>query len=185
MIDLSVQVDQRKLAEINRIFAGWPKAVGSIFSRAINRTLTTTRAEAVKQISAQTPLKKSKIRRQIKLKRATRTNWIGTVALSGQGIPLIQYGATNTGPGISYQVTNQGGRDTAENAFIAKMPTGHVGVYERAGAARLPIFELKGPSLGDAVEGTPALLSAIHKKASESLEKYIDDQVKLFLMRKR
>jgi hypothetical protein len=64
-------------------------------------------------------------------------------------IPLIAYldirGGLRSGQGIggrAYALGTVPGR-----GFLAKMPSGHRGVYARTGRARLPIRELMGPSL--------------------------------------
>jgi hypothetical protein len=78
--------------------------------------------------------------------------------------PLINYGAKQTKKGVTVRVKN--GRTTLRHAFIATMPNGHKGVFERVGSGHkrvtkkgrsymsgLPIKELYGPSIPDSPEG--------------------------------
>lgn len=81
---------------------------------------------------------------------------------AGAPVPLINYGATQTKTGVTVRVKN--GRKTLKHAFIATMPNGHRGVFERTGAGHkrvtkkgrsytsgLSIRELYGPSIPDAL----------------------------------
>jgi len=60
------------------------------------------------------------------------------MAVTGKEIPLGRYPSRQTKRGVSVQV-NKGRRKLIEGAFIATMHTGHVGVFMREGASRLPI----------------------------------------------
>lgn len=52
------------------------------------------------------------------------------------------------GRGVSYRMGAGNPRSRITNAFIAKLRSGHVGVFVRLGKKRLPVRELHGPSLG-------------------------------------
>lgn len=87
-----------------------------------------------------------------------------TIEAKGKRIPLIDFKARGPEPsrgkgrGVSYSNPG-GGRGRNEHAFIATMPSGHRGVFQRAGNAMatrrrdgrgwsgLPIKELFGPSI--------------------------------------
>ena len=53
--------------------------------------------------------------------------------------------------GISVAFRKSGARSKIQGAFVAKMPTGHVGIFRRKGAAKLPIQEIFGPRISDIV----------------------------------
>lgn len=142
-------------AGIDSLKKKFPQAV----KRALKRAGTSGRAEMVRRISADTGLTQTAVRKEI------RVNLVGDTAVelevTGQRIPLIAFGAKGPEPsrgrgaGVTYRLPGSRGR--AEHAFIAKMPTGHRGVYARTPGARatkkgrswteLPIVELFGPSL--------------------------------------
>jgi hypothetical protein len=47
---------------------------------------------------------------------------------------------------VSYRIGARG-RQRLDTAFIARMRSGHTGVFRRTGDTRLPIVELFGPSI--------------------------------------
>jgi len=64
------------------------------------------------------------------------------------------------------------------------MASGHTGVFKRLATARLPIVELKGPSLGQVFVGAQDEANRIYRESLARLEKNIHDQVKLILSRR-
>jgi hypothetical protein len=63
----------------------------------------------------------------------------------GASLPAIARWIEAEGRGVSWSLPS--GRGSDAHAFIATMPSGHRGVFRRTGIARLPIRELRGPSL--------------------------------------
>jgi hypothetical protein len=127
--------------------------------RALSRAGDTGRAEMSKAIAADTGISSRRIKEQIKIQIVGDAGL--QLVIEGKRVPLIEFAARGPEPsrgrgrGVSYRLP--GGRGRAEKAFIATMPTGHRGVYQRTGNARstrrakgwsgLPIYELFGPSM--------------------------------------
>jgi len=86
------------------------------------------------------------------MREASASRPEASLGASIKRIPLMKFNAKGPVPsrgrgrGVTYRL--RGGRGRVENAFIATMKSGHVGVFRRAGKARLGIVELFGPSLG-------------------------------------
>lgn len=95
MTRITVDIDQRRMREIRRIFSQFPKEVGRLMKDSINRTATKARKLIVDRLAAVNPgLKKKNIRKAVKLGiRATQTRWTARVNVRGPGIPLINLGA--------------------------------------------------------------------------------------------
>lgn len=155
--------------------------------RALNRTADQVRTQASRAVrDAGYNLKAATIKANIKIKRATAGNLRATVVASGRPIPLIQYGARQTGKGVTVNV--QKGRKLIAGAFIATMPSGHKGVFVRGAGnvhkrvARngkvswhgLPIRELFGPSIPDGLA---------NKSVQEALQQLIVDKFPQILQR--
>ena len=79
--------------------------------------------------------------------------------------------------GISYKEGS--GRKTIKSAFIATMPTGHVGVFSRDSKKRLPIHEQYKPSLANIVSGD--ILNKVTSRAAVMLESQIFTQMGVLL----
>lgn len=125
------------------------KAVDAAANRANNRTAVQVRTEAVrslgKEIGKATGLSAAGFRRSMRIIRSTRRTLRAAVVASGRPLPLIGFAARQTTRGVT--AAAWGKRKLYRGAFIARMPTGHRGVYARTSKKRLPIRELWGPSI--------------------------------------
>jgi hypothetical protein len=111
--------------------------------RALNKTATTARANAAREIrSAGYNIKVSGIKRQLSIRRASADELVAIVRATGRPIPLINYGARQTKTGVSVKVLR--GRTVIKGAFIATMPSGHRGVFVRVDSAAGRRARLKG-----------------------------------------
>lgn len=142
MINVDLRGDTKAIEKVLRDIKG---GTSTVVFRSINRTLTPVRATAAREIAKDMKVKVGTARSALKLVRATRARLTGEVQASGRRIPLIQFGARPTPPGVSYDLGR--GRSVARGAFIKPMPTGYRGAFRRRSRARLPIVELKGPSV--------------------------------------
>jgi len=134
-------------------------------ARALNRVAVSTRAEASREIRQVYVLKARAIKAQIRLTRATAQSLEARLTASGKRIPLIEFQARQNRQGVSVRIKRAGGRKTVRHAFVARMRSGHVGVFlrlepgsnkfaprsrrrrVRRSGPDLPIIELKSLSL--------------------------------------
>ena len=104
--------------------------------RALNKTAIWLRAQSVTAISQQKQIKQNLIRERLRIIRANRASLKAFVIAKLYGVKACKLGTMRqTSTGVSV-----GGYDFP-HAFIATMPTGHTGVFQRKGTARLPIKE--------------------------------------------
>lgn len=143
---------------VTRLGREYPAAT----ARGLNRTATSERAVRAREIASNMGVKVGVAKDAIRLERATRERQVAKLITSGKRIALIDMGARGTVPsrgrgnGVSYRNPG-GGRGRISDAFIAKMASGHVGVFKRNANAKrhgpapnrsqLPIHELFGPSI--------------------------------------
>ena len=134
-------------------------------------------------------------------------------ASRGGRIPLSRFGAKQKARGVSYKITKGGGRKTAEGAFLATMPTGHTGVFQRFEARgapnasfggrrwkpgrrralpptlprelRLPIVELFGPSIPHVASQHPGVQQVIEQEAGQEFITELSSQVDRVLQRRK
>lgn len=114
-------------------------------ARALNRTLQQVRTVATRAVAEDLGITQKAVRDGLRLQQASRGDLRASIHVSGQRIPLIQFRARQTSRGVAYRLP--GGRSDAPGAFIATMKSGHRGVFRRRSRPRLPIDELRGPSL--------------------------------------
>lgn len=129
--------------------------------RAINKTAASEKTQAKRAIAADTGIKAGEVDKALAVAKATRDVAFATVTASGRRLPLLAFNARGPEPsrgrgrGVSYRL--MGGRGRVPSGFIARMRSGHRGVFARftpsrdrsqgAWAPNLPIGELFGPSL--------------------------------------
>jgi len=128
--------------------------------RALNRTMTTVRAQAARDMGKEyAGLKIGAIKKRLRFKKATRSDAIATITFSGRRFRLINWNVRQTKTGIRGRLpwaleTGDGKRITPaqlRHAFIRASRThGIANVWQRAGKARMPIEVIVAPSLAAA-----------------------------------
>lgn len=138
---MNIEIDSKKVDTAFEIF---PKKAGIALLRALKRGTKAAKTKATSVVSKDMGLKASDVRNRIRVKEPTGQTLTGELRASLKRIPLIKFGASSSRRGVKSRGTS--GR--IPRAFIATMPSGHEGVYERKGTARLPIRQLYGASVG-------------------------------------
>ena len=179
VVQFDIQVDERQLAGVQRLLAAIPRGADRAIVRAVNKTARTVRSRIVKKIAARITLTQKAIREGARLYLAKYNRHFATVTISGYRIPLIRYRARQTKKGVTYQVMRAGTRKRIRDGFIATVPSGHTGVFERRYPKRLPIFEHLGPSIASVFSEHEAADAS--RDASILLAKNLDVQVELLL----
>jgi hypothetical protein len=134
---IEIKIDDRQLRQLERALAQVPRALPRVMQRSLTRAATQARTMTSRFLSKQTKLKVGVVRSQINLDKASYTKWSSGIQISRRRIRLYDLKAKQVRRGVSYVA--QGGRRTVGGAFIARMQTGHTGVFKRRMAARLPI----------------------------------------------
>lgn len=178
MFRISIKYDdskaRRQLAELD-------KAMRRAVPRALNRAAVSARAEATRAIRGEGyKLRAAVIKDQLGIQRATLQNPVARLEARYKAIPLLEYRARQTRKGVSVDVLR--GRRTISSVFIAKMPSGHRGVFRRIGRKNrwelrhgkrvrtgLPIKELFGPSVADAF-ANPKVIQKLREHAMERFD---------------
>ncbi len=143
MPSLNIEVDTKK---VSAALESAPKKVGIALLRSTKRGTKAAQTIAKRVVAKDMGLKVSDVLKYIRLKEPTAQTLCGELRASLKRIPLIKFGARGGRGGVRYR--GKGGRSRHPHAFIAKMPTGHIGVFEREGTKSLPIRQLYGASVG-------------------------------------
>lgn len=172
-----------------------------IMSRSLNRAQVAGLTAMVRAITADTGIAAKNVKQTVVTEKASRTQLVAAVTISGARLPLIAFSARGPEPsrgkgrGVSYRALGQRGR--IPEAFIATMKSGHRGVFKRkgalgrkvqgprghvetrsgnatAGAGRLPIMELRGVSIPHIAE---KYLDVFQAAAQDALEKNLRHEI--------
>jgi len=178
-----IRYDDKKIKQLERELQDFPKnSLPKVMSRALNRTATEARTKTSRMLAGEIGIKIGDVRKRITMSRASYRRWRSSIKISRRRIPLIRFGAKQTKKGVTYKKDRK--RVLISHAFITTMASGHTGVFKRKFSSRLPISELRGPSLGQVYVNAQDAANQIHRESLSRLEKNIHDQVQLILRRR-
>jgi len=155
--------------------------------RALNRTATTVRAEAARDIHDEYPgLKIGAVKDRIDIQKANKVTQRVVISVSGRPIPIVEFAARQIAAGVTVKV--KGARKLLRGAFIATMPTGHIGVFYRRGfrgarSARLPIDQVFSISLPVAFSNKK-VMDAVVRSAKERFPGALSQEVRFLKLKK-
>jgi hypothetical protein len=135
-------------------FERYPRRARMALVRALNRGGNAADTHMSRAVAKDLGLKVAVVKAAMRRRTASETDPAFTLSAGFKRIPLYAFGAKGPvpsrgkGKGVSYRMGAGNSRNRLPNAFIARMKSGHEGVFARVGRARLPIRELFGPSLG-------------------------------------
>ena len=182
-----IQIDARDLQKSKQLLAGIPGAADKAAKTAIRKSIRGAKKDATQKARERYTIKPGYVTKTIKFSFPAG----GAVMTSKGRVNDLAYFRTNpksvpkkrppTGKYLYSQVVKgQGG--TIAHAFLAKMKSGHVGVFRRtAGNDSLPINKLSGPSTPQMLE-SPTVRDYIEKRIQERLASNIEHEVNAFLM---
>jgi len=183
------------LEGVNRRILNVKNGVAKATAGAINDLLKQARTDLVRGVTSQVKVKAASVRSRIKIRNALASNLSGSIKLQEKArIGLVSFGARATRKGVTYQIGKQTGRQTITDAFIAKARGGRRSdgtpgeqlsvnrVFRRRGKSRLPLFDLKGPSL-NAVVNKNRIDAAVSKTINAKLPERVAARIKLLIER--
>lgn len=181
-ISIRIEYD---IAALERTLAAYPNAMRTGISRALNRTASSVRTVAKKEISKLTDLPSNFVLHHLRVHRATRWRLFADVAASAKGVLLSEMpGAKQTKQGISY--TGAGGkRILREHAFMHGAKSYIRATAESAGkeaqgrfglVGRLPVYYAWAPNLVWHFQRR-SVWAAMEARAAEQWEKNIAHEI--------
>jgi hypothetical protein len=151
------------------------KATHRAALRAADAGVTATK----KEISAETTMKSTDIGERVKkyVYGSPVTDFAIGVKISDTARPLSEFAflpkmpKPDTSPIVEiYKGKKQ---KLGKDAFVQKMPSGHVGVFHRLGEERLPIKEITGPSVTGLFKANEKIHDAVWGKIFDTFEKRV------------
>lgn len=151
-------------------------------AHAINRSLASGKTIGQREVASDMKLKVGDVAKFVRVEEASKVKLVGRIFASAKRLPLKLFGAR---PGRRGVIANTPTRHYP-GTFIAKMASGHVGVYERItpsrsrkgkprGSPALPIRELFYVSIAHVFVKK---LSVIKARVKEQLAKNVAHELK-------
>jgi hypothetical protein len=159
------------------------KTIKTVISRAAKRAAATGVKEIKKQLAATTTLKTKKIGEKLDVYGGS--NAAVGINLSGITHSLSDFAFTpkKPTPKTPPVVEVIKGRKVVLNkgAFVAKMKSGHVGVYERDTEKALPISQLPGPSVAGSFRANEDVNEQVQDIVFEKFEERVEKELNYLL----
>jgi len=120
-------------------------------ARGLNKSGAQGKTVLVRAVATDLGIKQATVREKLHEEPAKSTKLVYRLSVSGKRIPLYEFKAKgrlpSRGQGSGVTAKLPGGAGRYPHAFLARMKSGHLGVFQRVDRRRLPIYELFGPSL--------------------------------------
>ena len=182
---ITITLNKSQLARATRLLKSIPGGLNRAIPAAINKTVKTAKVRTARAIGEVVNLKITRIKRSIRITPpARRGHWRREVIVDdSKRIPLSQFGARQTQKGVSYKIARNQPRTTIKYdaltnpVFLKKLRTGHVGIFKRRTTKRLPIVELRGPSIAAAYENAGGQIRAVRIDNEKVFTKNLLSQV--------
>ena len=176
-----IEITSETIERTQTLLAGIPKGAERAFSSAINRGLSHTKTQAFKQVRKVYAVKQSALNEATttRVQNARTGNLVGYVSFSGVKIPLYKFQVTPKEPRKGQKVraaVMKGGGTTFDSAFISKMRSGHIGIFERITSRRLPIEEKMGLSAAQMVKNE-VIMDQLIKEAQEKVDERLNHEI--------
>jgi hypothetical protein len=200
MIDLEIQFDLEKYKELFARCVAFNKSIDKAISRAALRAAEAGKTEAKRQIANEYTLPSSKIAKGLaakQLKEGAQLRIFSTVQalIDFQHKPKVSMPPAK-GP-VQVQVRKGDGSSELGHAFVAKIPSGHIGIFEREGEKRKSkdthgreiasskekdhIQELQGPSIVGMFKANENVHASVEGVIRETFDKRIVHEVERLL----
>jgi hypothetical protein len=184
-----IEITNEQMERVNLILSGIPKGASKAFYNVINRGLEKVKTQSGKSVAKTYRIsqKDFKSETNIREKKATQTDLAGQIVFAGTSIPLMKFKVNpkeQKKQTVSVAVLRESGGERLKHAFIAKMKSGHIGVFERTTSStwRLPIDELYGPAAAGMIENVENR-KEIETVAQEIIDKRIEHEISRILNR--
>ncbi|ABO49743.1 conserved hypothetical protein [Desulforamulus reducens MI-1] len=158
-----------------------PEAIPKAISNTINRAAETAKTEAARKARETYYVKHSDVIKTIRITKASPSNLSATVLSRSSPIALSKFNVTPRQPQPKRRKpiiarVKKGAGGSIQGAFVARVTSGHVGVFNRVGPARLPITQRFGPSIPQMI-GSETVTRWVEEKALETIDKRLDHEI--------
>jgi hypothetical protein len=146
---VTITVRVKGLEEFDRKLRALGDRAPAACARAINRAATAARTQLQRDVAADTGLGSRRVASSLFVQQADKTRTSAVIRADSKRIPLIEFPGTK-GPYPSRgrgKVTSRMPASPHQHAFLMPKKSGGRGVFMRRTGSRLPVVELKGPSI--------------------------------------
>jgi len=202
---MSVEISRLDMAALDRILIGTKNGAVPVLVRALNRTLTSVKSRAAREVAADLNVTQARIKKNfVKSHNATWTNPTAGFVAQGKPLGLVDFiGTRQVRRGVSAKVKKSGTREIIRHAFKSILWAGKEDVGQRIYEGerkpprgtypytsyralpfeyRWPVKRLTGPRIEDEL-GKPSVIGAVMAHANERLDVILEHELNYELSR--
>lgn len=183
---MQIEIKIQNVEEIKAKLGSMGKNAPSVLSRVINRVISNVKKNISIVVRKRYLIKTEDIKNTLSSSRASSSKLSAYVKSTGSKIPLYKFRVSPNEPRPQKPPKSFKARVLKSSSlkpldgFVARMKSGHLGMFERKNDPRLPIKELYGPAVPQMI-GKEEVWQQIEKEANETLQKRMDHEVKRLL----
>lgn len=182
-----IEFDEKQFERAQLLLHNIPNGAPRAAAAALNRTADHVKTVSMRKLRETYTIKTGRIDARLQVRRATTASLFASVRDVGRPIALSYFTirpnqppGKRTGKLVYAQVRRDGG-GTIQKVFVARMKSGHVGVFRRTdGNKSLPIKQLHAPSLPQML-GSPTVADFTTESASRMLGERLDHEISRML----
>ncbi|WP_319403150.1 phage tail protein [uncultured Anaeromusa sp.] len=177
-----IELGNGQLDKIQTMIKRFPRAIPRAAASAINRSAETARTEAVRGVRNEYVIQSKRIRETISIEKASSSNLSAFVRSKGRPRALTYFKVNPKNipkrkqRRLKAQVKHSSGGGMIKGAFLARMKSGHLGVFNRLGKDRFPIVQRYGPSVPQMLENEN-VQNHVEARSAEMLEKRMEHEL--------
>nr|AOH36875.1 hypothetical protein BGP89_11350 [Luteimonas sp. JM171] len=172
---LTMNVDARQLERAPRVVARAWVVAGN---RAVRRTTQWARTHGSRAIAQAEQIPVGRIRKRMRgqVQKQPNGSLVGKAWFGLKPMPASYAGK----PRQLRRGGTRAGKHSWEGGFVATMPNGHTGIFERMGRSRLPIVETMLH-----LEKAPDALRPVERQIPEQLSKALEQELKYEMLKQQ
>lgn len=185
MIALSTEV---KLREIEKQLGSLSNQAPKVLMRAVNDTARQAQRDLFREAKKTYTTKASSFKnkdRALKIKRANQSSLQAHLLSNGEPLALYGFKVSASESATKAKVKTANGMKNliVDNrwAFVTKMGSGHVGVFQRQGDSRLPIHEFFSVSVPQMIGNEQEVYGKLEPEFQSMLESNIQREIQRVL----
>lgn len=191
-----IELTAKQIEHAQKMLGHIPGAAQKAVAHAINRATQTAKSAAATEARKSYVIKHGDVLKTISIRKASPGDLTAAVVSRGHVVALPKFRVTPKAPqpkraaevrwkkgrtfSIKARVKHGDGGGSINNAFVARMKSGHVGVFNRSSGKRFPIIQRFGPSVPQML-GAPSVRLWVENRATEALDKRLDHEIKRIL----
>lgn len=179
---LAVRYDDKAIRDLERQARDLRGGLASVAPAAINRVNRWSRTQIRRAVAKQARMKQKRVNRLLRESRASRSRMRAHVEVQNRRIGIGKFVAGRSRRRRVTATYPSGVTQSYPSAFHATMPSGHRGIYVRAGRRRLPIWEVR-ERIGRVLD--MGFLPRVQKQGAARLNKELASKIRWRLQRQR